>query len=111
METNDDLKEPEKLSVRGHYACVAIKEFLQKEKAEYTGGCKVFYSPTEWKERGEPYGKESELVVVYDGGEHRPYFTYSEGKPELIEKMVKVLEELGLYFEECEGWYGAIYRK
>ena len=71
------------------------------------------------------YGAKSHLVVVYDGGTIRPVFSmdaaydldcavYREtGKKRepyaLYEGMQAKLREAGLYFEECTGYYSAIY--
>jgi len=67
------------------------------------GGCKVFYSPEEWRERGEAYGAESELVVVYDGSEARYLAEFNPGIEE-------VLARLNLFIECCTHWYAAVYK-
>jgi hypothetical protein len=79
----------------------------------------------EWKAREEKYGTESHLIVVYDGGALRPVFSmdaaydldcghYQQtGKKRepyaLYEGMQEKLREAGLYFEECTGFYAAVY--
>lgn len=90
------------------------------------GGCRAFYTPQEWEDRGEQYGQEAELIVVYDGGDLGYYFNMDRSydmtcmaaeagfKPEpyaTYEKMRKALEAIGFYAEECTGWYSAIYKK
>jgi hypothetical protein len=124
--TNTTLDMPEGLSAKGKKAHAIIVEFLKAHELTYTGGCTAFYSPTAWQARGEEYGKKSELIVVYDGGDLRPVFSmdaaydldcmvYQEtGKPSttpysLYEGMAAKLREVGLYFEECTGWYAAVY--
>lgn len=71
----DNLARPEGLSSLGNKAYDLIIETM---KARGVGnddvGCKVFYSPSEWRTRGEEYGNKSELIVVYDGGKHRSMF-------------------------------------
>jgi hypothetical protein len=103
------LKRPEGLCDRGNAAYDAIMAFLTKHELTDTGGCVAFYSPQEWKDRGEEYGTESFLVVVYDGGEHAYAFSYDWGVPEMIDGMSKALDEIGLYSQPCTGWYSAIY--
>ena len=111
---NDDLSCPQNLSDLGKRAHKAIMSVLEKHNMTYTGGCKAFYSPTEWKDRGESYGVTSELVVVYDGGDVQHFFSldacYGDGPSyTLYERMKEALEAEGLYWEECTRWYCALY--
>jgi hypothetical protein len=135
---NDSLKNakhlamPENLDADGKRAYNAIKNYLDNFSHIDTGGCKSFYSPDEWSERGEQYGTGSKLIIVYDGGDLRRYFNmdaayeahcmvaefYEEtgdtemlGKPyDSCENMNAALHKEGLYFEECTGWYAAVYK-
>jgi hypothetical protein len=122
-----ELRMPIGLSPSGFLAHESIVDFLQAKGLTNTGGCRAFYSPQEWAERGEEYGKRSILVVVYDGGDLRPAFNMDAaydadcalvqefGRPEgyqpyaLLEAMQAELKKLGFYFEECTRWYGAVY--
>lgn len=109
------LSRPENLSRIGKRAHKAIMSVLKKydDGSKYSladpGGCKTFYSPQEWRDRGEEYGLRSELVVVYDGGGPRSFFEYQGLNSHLIDEMHKALEAVGLYHERCTCWYGAIY--
>jgi len=124
--TNTALDMPEGLSAKGKKAHAIIVEFLKAHELTHTGGCTAFYSPTAWRTRGEEYGKKSELIVVYDGGDLRPAFSmdaaynldceiYQEtGKPSatpytLYEGMQAKLRAAGFHVEECTGWYAAVY--
>jgi hypothetical protein len=128
---NEDLKMPEGLDKDGESAYRTVVEYLEKHKLLFTGGCRVFYSPEEWKERGEQYGRESKLIVVYDGAEARYCFSmdacyeHEDFVQELIDSGLKVakrnryalyedmqaeLSKIGLFFEECTGWYSAVYK-
>ena len=128
MNTTDktaDLDMPEDLAAPGRRAYEIIVAYLKERGFSDNGGCKAFYSPAEWAAREESYGTKSHLVVVYDGGAARPVFSmdaaydldcaiYSEtGKTRkpysLYEGMQDKLREAGLYFEECTGYYSAIY--
>jgi hypothetical protein len=107
--TNTDLQQPNDLSNKGKQAHAAIVAFLEKHKLTYTGGCKAFYSPKEWKEREEDYGCDSELIVCHDGGDHGDAFSYSRENYKMMEAMNEILKPLGLYSEPCTCWYTAIY--
>ncbi len=74
----------------------------------YTGGCRAFYSPLEWRAKGERYGCDSELIVVYDGGDVRMAFD-SHDEWACEKSMRDALSAVGLYAERCTHWYSAIY--
>lgn len=120
-----DLDMPEVLDDSGRRAYAVIVAYLKGRGFTDNGGCKTFYSPAEWAAREESYGTKSRLVVVYDGGAIRPVFSMDAaydldcaayrqtGKQHtpyaLYEGMQAKLREAGLYFEECTGWYSAVY--
>ena len=122
-----DLDMPKGLSAKGKKAHAIIVEFLKARELTYTGGCTAFYAPAEWRKRGEEYGKQSELIVVYDGGNLRPVFSmdaaydldcavYAEFGASatrepyaLYEAMQAKLREAGFYVEECTSYYAAVY--
>jgi hypothetical protein len=128
----NDFDMPEGLSADGVKAYEAIKKHLNGFDGLETGGCTSFYSPTEWARRGESYGKESVLIVVYDGGDLRPYFNMdaayeadclmfdflrADGKDtskverySMIERTHEALRAAGFFVEECTGWHAAVYK-
>jgi hypothetical protein len=75
----------------------------------YGGGCKAFYSPEEWIERGEKYGRNSVLILCHDGGDLAPFVNYDYGCYKLIDGLSSVLEDAGYYAEQCTCWYTAVY--
>lgn len=75
-----------------------------------TGGCRTFYSPAEWKARGESYGLESVLIVCHDGGDVASFFNYDYECYQRLENMREALEKVGYWAEPCTSWYTAIYR-
>lgn len=95
----------------------AIRNYLSSEGVEDTSSGRAFYSPGEWRDRGEQYGTRSALVVVYDGNGVAPYFSLDAtappwSKPEAYhryEAMMSLCREHGFYFEEATGWYACIY--
>ena len=112
----DCLAMPRGLDAKGKEAYKAIIAFLKKRGMTYTGGCKVFYSPQEWRQRGEKYGLKSKLIITYDGGDHARafsmdhcYVTGAASDYEPNEAMQKALKAVGCYAEECTGWYAAVY--
>lgn len=108
----NDIHKPKGLSKLGNKAWKTITDILKKDDMTYTGGCKSFYSPKEWKERGEQYGLTAELIVVYDGGSLMHYFdldTAMESEYLFHTKMQEALEQIGVYAEPCTCWYAAIY--
>jgi len=100
---------PDGLSDKGQEAWRTIVDLLQAKDATFTGGCRAFYSPKEWAERGEKRGADSLLIVVYDGGEVGRFFSYSKGCYSLIEEMSNALEKIDCWAESCTNCYTAIY--
>jgi hypothetical protein len=110
------LRKPEGLDETGERAYEVVAAFLKARGMAYTGGCRVFYSPKEWCERGEQYGKKAALIVAHDGGEHARAFSFDAchvyGRAEEYEpweSMQDALGEVGCFAEQCTCWYTAIY--
>ena len=103
LELSKEWDIPEGLSLLGDVAAQIIRQQAVQQKLTNAGGCKVFYSPQEWRERGEQYGCESELVVVYDGSDARYLAEFNPGIEE-------VLAREGLFIECCTHWYAAVYK-
>lgn len=97
---------PEGLSKSGSKAYDLIMKVMGDPD---TGGCRTFYSPEEWKARGEQYGCSGELIVVYDGGDVAPYFSFDYGNGKRMDEMNDALHTIGMYAEQCTNWYSAIY--
>lgn len=106
----DDLDKPAGLTEDGEKAYAAIRAFCKDNEMEYTGGCKAFHSPVEWKERGEEYGLQSLMIVVHDGGDLAAIFNIDYERYELHEGMIEHLRAAGYWFESCTSWYTAIYK-
>jgi hypothetical protein len=109
-----NLAMPEGLSGRAQALHKKLVAWLKRKDMHHTGGCKAFYSPGEWRARGEKYGCDSELVIVHDGGDLWYVFDIDSelncGRDPYFEKVLKeVFAPLGLYFEACTSWYTAVY--
>jgi hypothetical protein len=109
---NNDFAMPDGLSEDGQKAWQAIVTVLMSEDPRMsTGGCKAFRTPDfHVNTQGESYGEGSELIVVYDGGDHRRFFTLDEYDYESCELIQTALGALGMRLEECTGWYAAVYK-
>lgn len=107
----DDWAIPAGLSAKGQLAAETIRDVAKAEGLDYTGGCRVFYSPAEWVARGEQGGTLSELIVCFDGGDHRCLF--ADDGPDaanLNEVLDAALHRHGLWVELCTGWFAGVYR-
>ena len=103
---------PKGLTRKGRQAATAILKRLREASLDgkvETGGCRLFYSPKEWKDRGEEYGTEGILVVVYDGGDAYHHFSYNTEAVSYLDKMAEALKKVGVHAEACTGWYSAVY--
>ena len=85
-----------------------LTKFFKKEGLE-SHGCQTFYTPEEWKERGESYCCNSKLVVVYDGSDVRRAMSLDGEDYKLNERMQNMLRAVGCYYEEGTHWYGGVY--
>lgn len=103
----DDFAIPEDLSAEARKVAEAIRVLLGPDA--YGGGCRAFYSPEEWAERGEEYGGNSVLVLVHDGGDLARYCNYEYGAWDFNSELNEKLRALGYFVEGCTSWYSAVY--
>ncbi|MCR4286194.1 MAG: hypothetical protein NUW00_04845 [Candidatus Kaiserbacteria bacterium] len=109
-DVNKDFEIPCGLSRKGRQAAIMIRErVLEKMKDTTGGGGRAFYTPQEWRDRGEDYGCESLLIVCHEGGSMAGFFNYDYQEYDKIEGMSEMLLKYGVYAEQCTGWYTAIY--
>ena len=84
-----------------------LKSYFVSEGLTDSGGCKTFYTPREWRDRGEVDGREAILIVVHDGGDVSPLFNWSyEAYPDL-RRTERYLAKHGLCAFNY-GWFTAI---
>jgi hypothetical protein len=106
---NPDMAMPEGLSSKAKKAYQILLKWAQKHD-EYTGGCRTFYHPKEWANRGESYGTKSHLILVHDGGCFSEYNEYLGPNCQgWLEDTRDELAAIGLYAEPCTCWYTAFY--
>jgi len=108
--TSADWPIPADLSDQGRVAAQAVLDFLTEKDITYHGGGGRFYSPQEWRERGEIYGTGSLLVITHDGGAHSAAFNPDYEDYALMEELRLRLQEVDLYVEQCTSWYSAVYQ-
>lgn len=69
-----------------------------------------FYTPHEWRKRGEEYGLTAVAIVVHDGGAFAPCFSHDYEDYAAMDAMHQALAACGYWAEQCTSWYTAIYR-
>jgi hypothetical protein len=102
---------PAGLCAAGQTAAGVVAGFLADERIQYHGGGGKFYSPAEWRERGEEYGLGSLLLVTHDGGDHAGAFNSDYEQDELHQRLHDRLSAHGFYAQQCTSWYSAIYQR
>lgn len=107
---NWDLDMPEDADHEQALAYQHIMDFIIEHELTDTGGCRVFYTPEEWKLRGEVYGRDSLLIVVHDGGDHAPAFNLDYGMYDISDKLREHMRKEGYMVEQCTSWYSAVYK-
>ncbi|WP_048469187.1 hypothetical protein [Mycolicibacterium chlorophenolicum] len=100
---------PHGLSPLGVRAAEVIRSFLHDRGIQDHGGGGRFYTPEEWVDRGELYGRTSLLLVTHDGGNHAGAFNLDYEQYALHDELEKALEANGLWMELCTNWYTAVY--
>ena len=110
IKSNPDLEIPSDLTDQGKDVVKAILNFMRKKDLGFTGGCKAFYSPKEWEDRGEIYGASSELVICHDGGDLAHIFNLDYENYDLYEGMREELAKYDVFVEQCTSWYSAVYK-
>jgi hypothetical protein len=70
-----------------------------------------FYCVQEWAERGEAYGANSKLVIMYDGSPLGMLFGLDKGEYDKYEEMRQYLASEGFFTEEGTMWYSCVYPK
>lgn len=104
-------KIPNDVSEAGKKAAQAILAHAEAilMHAPRSSSCQTFYSPAAWKARGEMYGLNSLLIVVYDGGDLDTFFEYETMRYDRIGSMAAALTAAGFWSEACTRWYSAVY--
>lgn len=99
---------PANISDAGRRALAELMAVAREfNDGELSGGVdRPFVHPSEWTER---YGRDSEVVVIHDGGPFAPILNWDYCAYDQIEALRQRLEPLGMFAEQCTCWYSAIY--
>ena len=107
----DNWAVPTGLSRKARKLALALAK-LAKER-NWNAGQKVFWSPKQWRDKGEPYGENSSLIILHEGGDHAPFFSmdysYEAGSYDQYEEQLKFLSGYGFWSEGIYRWSTAIY--
>lgn len=107
---SDNFAMPAGLTAAGRRAHDIIVKFLRKRRLTYAGG-RVFYTPEEWRAKGEAYGigPSVKLIISYEGSDDLKHaFSYDGEDYKTLEAMVAALRVAGLYTEEGTSWYSYV---
>ncbi|MAI05006.1 MAG: hypothetical protein CMA07_04785 [Euryarchaeota archaeon] len=102
---------PTGLTRKGRLIAYAIRKVAMDNQWS-SGGQKVFWSPAEWRDKGERWVSPI-LNMLHEGGDHAPSFSLDYASwgagYEPYEKMVKVLQKHDVYYEQYFTWAGGVY--
>jgi hypothetical protein len=101
---------PERLSPEGQRGWKIITDFLRQRRLTHSGGhTKVFYSPDEWKAKGEDE-TGGELFIVHDGGEHARAISWEAEDEKTRERLQSLLRPAGLFMEQLTYVTSGLYK-
>lgn len=99
---------PAGLSKDGRRAAQVLRAFLLEEGVtDENGG--TFYSPRQWAERGELYGRTSLVIITHDGGSHAPYFNLDYEAYDAHERLRARMAQHGFWIEAGTCWYSYVF--
>ncbi len=106
---------PEGLSRHGVRSWFLIMKMLEEQHPEIKETSpekinhKYFYSPAEWKARGETYGLSGELVLIHEEGYLTGYCNLDYCDYAGYELLIETFSKERTYIEQCTSWYSAVY--
>lgn len=109
--SDTDWPIPSGLCPAGRKAAETLSDFFVEMHIADHGGGGRFYSPAQWRDRGEQYGLGSVLIVTHDGGAHADAFWTDNGYFNLNEALIERLNSRGFWYEGCTSWYSAVYER
>lgn len=108
--TNGNLTLPDDQVCRSLAKMVLQCAYKTLCKSPQTGGCCTFYTPTQWKERGEKHCLNADLIICHDGGDFSYMCSYTKGDYRLLNRFTKHLKDAGYYSEQGTNWYSGLYK-
>jgi hypothetical protein len=90
-----------------------IREYAKDRKWDSGGHRKIFYSPEEWRERGEHFGTNAAFVILHECGDHAKYFSldaaYDCGTYAYHDEFFHWLKDNGFWSEQLYRWSSGVY--
>ena len=109
---SDDWTIPTGLTRQARAAAKVIRDFAAEQGLTAAGG-RVFYTPAEWRQRGEDYCRDAELVIVYDGADISAAISMDRAMDyrsyAALDQLAERLAARGLHLEEGTVWYAGLY--
>ena len=68
-----------------------------------------FYTPEEWTARKEPYLKNPELILIFEGALYRVIYGCGRDSIKLYGQLERLARRLGYYFEFGHAWNMGFY--
>lgn len=98
----EELALPKDIPQNVKNALMEVRDFAGSlwDRPASTGGCKAFYSPQEWRDKGWEVNDKVLCVACHDGGDLAPLFNLDYQDYKNYDKMVRILHLRGLY-PEC----------
>ncbi len=107
-ERREWLAKPEGLSPAGEKAWEIICQFLVEKDLTNSGGCPVFYSPKQWREkRDHALGSDAQVIVHHVTGDHRLVFA-SNADTNWYEQLIERLAAHQLTCSQLSDAYSAV---
>jgi hypothetical protein len=94
----DTFAIPDDITPRAREAAEIILAQARALNISAEGEGRLFYTPAEWRKRGERYGLNADLIVVHEDGL----------KLAILNAARSDLEKRRFYCEEAETWYSII---
>ena len=107
----EELSIPEDILQNVKNALLEIRDFAGSmwDRPPSTGGCKAFYSPQEWRDKGWEVGEKVLCVVCHDGGDLAPLFNLDYQDYKAFEKMDQIFRRRGIYAEAISSTHTHIH--
>jgi hypothetical protein len=107
LQVDWDFAIPYNLCSQGRSAAQAILGMLTEDNECWSGGCRAFFSPQEWRNKGHELIDRTVLVVLHDGGIMSEYFDPVYGG-QRYERQLQYLRENSFFAEHISHFYAEI---
>lgn len=105
-----ELDIPEALSSDMRCIIRGLRYWLLNRGDAFTGGCKAFWTPDEWRDNGYGVNSKVECVIVHDGGSLAKYFNMDYMDYKAFDDMHRFLNLRGYWAEAQTSCVTFIYK-